>query len=160
MGKSIEEDTIWHDERGNVGRTCASIRQRRRTLEALCVLSWFLMDGCWLLGWAPGAYAFAAPAFVVALALAGLAHGPALLVALIDVAWLAMNASWAIGDLAGVPGAVVVAKWCFVVGVALCVMAYLAMGHLPILGRVRMLRFLTDPRPSAHAAVPSRKENV
>lgn len=90
-------------------------------VETILGISWFLLDGGWLMGWRFLSYPFIAFAIAAAIArFIWLEEGRvALLVASAECAWLAMNAFWVIGDFEKIAWCITVAKICLVAGLIL-----------------------------------------
>jgi hypothetical protein len=95
--------------------------------ETILGLSWFLLDGGWLMGWRWLSY----PLIVVAVgsAIARFIwiekERDALHVAASECAWLAMNAFWIVGDFESIPWCITTAKICLLAGLLILARAFL-----------------------------------
>lgn len=121
--------------------------------ETIFGLSWFLMDGGWLMGWRFLSY----PLIVIAVASAVARFlwleqdRVARHTATSECAWLAMNSFWVVGDFEGLSWCVTTAKFCLLAGVLILARAFMISRHetkellfRPI-KRLRLM-FHTEPR--------------
>jgi hypothetical protein len=85
---------------------------RLGTAETMFGLSWFLLDGGWLMGWRLMSYPFIVIAVASAIArFFWLEEGRvAMHVAASECAWLAMNVFWVLGDFETIAGCIIAAK--------------------------------------------------
>lgn len=117
------------------------------TFELLCVFSWFLLDGLWLMEWKWPTYLFAVVSFVMAaMMFVYIRHErTVVLITCADVSWLMSNTLWAIGDLEKSTRFLTTAKFSFLIGLGFCVAAFAASGkHRSlgiVLGRMRIIRY-------------------
>ena len=127
---------------------------RLGTAETIFGLSWFLLDGGWLMAWRPLSY----PCIVIAVASAGARfiwlerERIAMHIAASECAWLAMNAFWVVGDLESIPWCIVTAKVCLLLGLLILARAFLiSRGEVQTLlfRPIRRLRVLLHIEPKA-----------
>jgi hypothetical protein len=127
-----------------------SARGRLAVLETIGSLSWFLMDGCWMLGLGGAAYTLVPP--TLALHWAAFRYTERSVVEMSVTAsvncWVLMNVLWMVADLDGRSALLVPARLAFAAGLALLLLAGLrarAAGDLlrSALGRFRRLRMPT-----------------
>ena len=132
-------------------RVSTSVNDTRKirlgAAETTFGLSWFILDGSWLMNWRWLAY----PVMVIAVASA-LARfiwlekeRVAIHVAASECAWLAMNAFWIVGDFEKIPWCITAAKIFLVLGLLILAKAYLLSRDRVqnlILRPIRRLRFL------------------
>ena len=121
--------------------------QEYSTFELLCVFSWFLLDGFWLMEWKWLTYIFAVVSFAMAeMMFVCIKHErTVVLITCADVSWLLSNTLWAIGDLEKSTRFLTVAKFSFLIGLGFCVAAFTSSGkHRSlgiVLGRMRIIRY-------------------
>jgi hypothetical protein len=125
---------------------------RLATAETIFGLSWFLLDGGWLMAWKPLSY----PCILIAVVSAGARflwlerERVAMHVAASECAWLAMNAFWIIEDFESIPWCKTTAKVCLLLGLVILARAFfISRGEIQnILFRpIRRLRLMFQSEP-------------